>query len=84
MKTMLVMNYSSIYTCFTSSFPHKIFKLIRLSVFGLLSAVEGLEEAASTRAWIVPGSGVRWMRCLNYVVELGRWRDIETTDARAG
>jgi len=31
-------------------FAHIIFQLLRLNVFGLLSAVEGLYEAASTRA----------------------------------
>jgi len=30
-----------------SSFAHIIFKLIRFSVFGLLSVMEGLKEAAS-------------------------------------
>jgi len=30
-----------------SSFAHIIFELIRLSVFGLLYAMEGLKEAAS-------------------------------------
>lgn len=31
-------------------FAHIIFKIIRLSVFGLLSRVEGLKEATSTQA----------------------------------
>jgi len=36
---------------FANLSAHVIFKLIILKVFDLLSAVEGLEEAASTRAY---------------------------------
>jgi len=41
-----------------SSFAHVIFKIIRLSVFGLLSVMDGLEKAASTRAEIYPPVGL--------------------------
>jgi len=45
-----VVIYLKINNYFTSFFAHIVFKLIRLIVFGLLSTVEGLKEAASTRA----------------------------------
>ncbi len=78
------MNKSLIHKrAFTSLCSHVIFTLLRLNVVGLLSAVEGLKEAASTRAKIYPLLGLlmleRWIR-----VKLSwRWRDAKTTDAAA-